>query len=159
MKNSEKSFQWIIGILRKHDVPFVVTGGLAANIYGSPRDLYDIDIEIPEKYFETILSDIKPYIVFGPGRLIDEYWDLELVILNHEGQMIDISGGETVKICNTKTKEWQLVPTDFKHIEEKEVFGITVPVVHPKDLLAYKLLLLRDHEMIDIEAVQKYLKN
>jgi len=72
MKNkSKKAFKWIITVLRKNKIPFRITGGFAAKIYGSQRELADIDIEIPDSYFDKILPEVKKYIIFGPAKYKD----------------------------------------------------------------------------------------
>ncbi len=159
MKNTKKSLLWIVEILNKHNVPFVISGGFSAKIYGSLRPLNDIDIDIPVEYFKTILADIKPYITYGPDHYTDERWDLQLITLNHEGQEIDLSGGDTVRICDARTGQWHNMPTDFTNVEQKKVFGITVPVIPPKDLIDYKSMLAGDHQKIDIQAASQYLNS
>jgi len=154
MKNPERTFKWITSVLDKHQIPFVITGGLAGKSYGSPRPLNDIDIDIHDKDFGVILDDIKPYIIFGPSRHKDERWDLLLATLNHEGQEIDISGGDTLKICDARTGEWKLNSTNFSNFEQREIFGITVPVITREDLIAYKSMLQGEHQKVDIEALK-----
>ncbi len=154
MKSPSNTFHWIVGILQKHKVPFVVTGGLAAKSYGSPRKLNDIDIDIHDADFEKIAEDIKPYLTFGPAHFVDERWDLLLATLNHEGQDIDLSGGDTLKICDNRTGEWHIMPTDFDNTEEREIFGLKVPVIVRGDLVDYKSMLQGEHQQVDIEAVK-----
>ena len=154
MRNSKKTFNWIIGILKEHDVPFVITGGLAGKSYGSPRPLNDIDIDIHDEDFDRILDEIKPYLIFGPAHYKDERWDLLLATLNHEGQEIDISGGDTLKICDARTGEWKLSPTDFSNVEQRGIFDLTVPVIAREDLVSYKSMLQGEHQQIDIQATQ-----
>ncbi len=155
VKNPEKTFNWIVDIFKKRNVSFVFTGGLVAKSYGSPRQLNDIDIDIHDKDFALILDDIKPYVIFGPAQYRDERWDLLLATLNHEGQDIDISGGDTLKICDVRTGEWKFSPTNFSNVEQKEVFGIIVPVVSRRDLIDYKSMLQGEHQQIDIRAIEK----
>lgn len=157
MKNPENSFKWIVGVLNKHNIPFVITGGLAAKSYGSPRPLNDIDIDIHDKDFDLILQDIKPYISFGPTLYRDERWNLLLTTLNHEGQDIDISGGDTLKICDARNGEWKPNHTDFHNVEKKEIFGLKVPVISREDLIAYKSMLRGEHQRVDIIAIQNTL--
>lgn len=133
-------------------MPFVLTGGLAAKSYGSPRPLNDIDVDIHDADFNQILNDIRPYIIYGPARYIDERWDLLLVTLNHNGQEIDISGGDSLKICDARTGEWKSNHTDFSHVEHRNVLGQVVPVISRDDLVAYKSMLEGPHQKIDIQA-------
>ena len=158
MKNPELTFHWIIDILEKHNIDFVVTGGLAAKSYGSPRPLNDIDIDIHDNDFGRILNDVKPYITSGPAHYQDERWDLQLMTLNHEGQDIDISGGDTLKICDAATGQWQENQTDFIHVEQRNIFGREVPVISRQDLVSYKTMLQGNHQKIDIQAVQSELE-
>jgi|ERR1051326_34011 hypothetical protein len=155
MKNPSKTFNWIVAILRKHQVPFVISGGLAAKAYGSPRPLNDIDIDIPNKCFVEILEDISPYIVYGPARLTDERWDCELLTLNHEGQDIDLSGGDDLKICDARTGEWKFMPTNFADTEQLEIFGLKVLVISRAALVEYKSMLDGKHQQVDIQALKR----
>ena len=40
----EKVLEWIVEIISINDIDYQITGGLAANLYGSGREVYDIDI-------------------------------------------------------------------------------------------------------------------
>jgi len=155
MKNPRKTFSWIINILKKYNIPFVVTGGLAAKSYGSARELNDIDIDIHDKDLNLIFKEVEPYVVFGPKQYKDERWDLLLLMLNYEGQDIDISGGNTLKICDARSGEWVDSPTDFFGIEERDIFGIRVPVISRKGLIDYKSMLVGENQKIDIKAVKE----
>ena len=154
MRDTKAAFEWIVDILRKHNVPFQVTGGLAARIYGSPRELYDIDIDIPGERFDEIMLDIEPHIIFAPYQFKDENWDLRLMTLNYAGQHIDISAAETIKICDAKSGKWCCDFSDLKRSVEKEVFGMSVPVTCKDDLLAYKSKLSRECDIKDIKAIK-----
>lgn len=156
MKNPEKTFVWIVSLLQARGVPFVVVGGLAAKSYGSPRPLNDIDIDIPDASFDIIRDAIGRYAVFGPARYRDERWDVLLATLNHEGQEIDISGGDSTKICDVRTREWIASPTDFSAVERREIFGIIVPVQTREHLVAYKSMLAGEHQQDDIRAIQDF---
>lgn len=160
MKYPAKTFKWIVDILKKQNIPFVISGGLSAKIYGSPRLLNDIDIDIHDKDINLILKDVEPYITFGPVQYKNKVWDLLLLTLNHEGQEIDISGGDTLRICDVKTGVWHKSPTDFSDIEQREIFGLIVPVISKKDLIEYKSMLVErghEHQQVDIDAVKNAL--
>ena len=152
MNNIEKAFHWIIEILRKRDVPFQVTGGLAARVYGSERPLHDIDIDIPEDRFQDILPDVKDHITFGPDRFVDEHWDLRLLRLNYEGQQIDICGDDT-KIRSARTEKWEDCRTNFLASDDHDLYGTLVPVIKKDDLIEYKKALGRPVDREDITAI------
>jgi hypothetical protein len=153
-KNTEEAFKWIVGLLQKHSILFQISGGFAARLYGSTRELADIDIGIPDNKFNELLSDIKKYIIFGPARYVDEEWDLKLVTLKYKGQDIDIAGRDTIKIFDKLNKVWIPGHRDLTINEDKEVYGITVPVIPKESLITYKKKIMREVDIIDIKALE-----
>lgn len=158
MENTAEAFKWIIGILKEHNIPFQITGGLAAKVYGSSRELFDIDIDIPDNRLQDVVSEVKEYIQFGPARYQDDYWDLLLLILNYKGQRIDLSG-ISARIFDQNTKQWVEIRTDFSKYETKNIFGVLVPVIQKEDLIEYKSKLMRPEDKIDIEEMIRPPKN
>jgi hypothetical protein len=155
--NLEPALKWIISILRKHNIPFQITGGLAAHIYGATRPINDIDIDVPDDKMDLLIPDIQKYITFGPAKYKDAKWDLKLITLNYNGQEIDIGGKSGEKILNDETKKWVHFSEKFKTTQRHTIFGIQIPVITPKDLIEYKKLLTGNHQKIDIEATEKYI--
>jgi len=153
-EKTKKALIWITEILNKHKIPFQISGGLSAKLYGSPRSLNDIDIDIPEEGFKKIISEVKKYIIFGPERYIDKKWDLQLMTLNYFSQEIDISGSEHLKIFDSKNNQWLSFPIDFKKVVWIPITGIKLPVISKEDLIKYKSYLDGDHQQIDINAIQ-----
>lgn len=152
-KDTKLALEWITGILRKYQVPFQISGGCAAKIYGSPRELNDIDIDIPEDCFGKILADVKPFVIYGPAQYKDQKWDLYLMTLNYAGQEIDIGSGD-VKISTKDHKEWTSFDTDFSKAVKKEFLGLEVSVIPKEDLIAYKKLLDGGHQQVDIQSIK-----
>lgn len=156
-EKTTKALRWIVGIFNKHNIPYRIGGGFAAKMYGSPRPLNDIDFGISEKYFSVIISEISQYITFGPARWdSDGKWDCELITLNYNGQEIDISGTETIKISNKKRTEWISLDESSDTID-MNVEGIDIKVMNPVELMEYKKELDGDHQLIDIKAIKNYL--
>lgn len=157
MKNTKAAFLWIVNILKKHKVPYQITGGFAAKIYGAKRKLADIDIEIPEEKFDDIYDavykDVKKFIIFAPKRYKKEGFDVFLMTLKYNGQLIDICGTRTDMVFDKKTKQWLRMPTNLKKYENKIIFGKRVKVISKKDLVAYKSKLQRQVDKIDIAQI------
>ncbi len=153
MKNTEYAFKWIVGLLQDNKIPFQLSGGLAARGYGSERPLYDIDIEVPDKYFDQLFPLVKDYVVYGPKRYLDNSFDLLLMTLKYEEQKIDISGCETDKLYNYETKQWEYCGTNIDEAVEKEFYGLTVPVIEWRDLVTYKKKIKRAVDLEDVRAV------
>lgn len=151
-EKTKLALMWITGILNKHKIPFQISGGFAAKLYGSPRPLNDIDLDIPKERFAEIVDEIKSYIVFGPAEYKDKKWNLYLITLNYHGQEIDI-GSTDVKIHDNTTDTWLDFLSDLSESIEMEVEGIKVSVIPKKDLIDYKKYLDGDHQKIDIDSI------
>lgn len=155
MRRTKEAFARIVDILKENGVPFRISGGFAVRIYGSTRELADIDIEIQKGCMELVSTRASPYIIYGPKRYKDRNWDLPLMTLRIFGQDIDIYEARTVKIYDKKLFRWVPLPTNFNRSVKKRVFGRTVSVMRPNDLISYKSRLGR---RVDIKDV-RYLKS
>ncbi|CAN5298544.1 hypothetical protein BH10PSE19_BH10PSE19_09200 [soil metagenome] len=153
MKNTATALQWIVTILEKHQYPYQITGGLAAQIYGATREIADIDIDIPEAAITQLQQEVAPYIIAGPERFQGELWDLYLMTLNYQGQEIDLSGAYETKIFNVQSGFWQPLLANFSTAKLCEVHGLLVPVIEQEDLIRYKTVLNRDVDQIDIQQM------
>lgn len=153
MENTEKALIWIVTILRKHNIPFQITGGFAARIYGSTRTLADIDIDIAGDRITELAGLVREYITYGPEQYKDEKYDLMIMTLNYMGQNIDIDP-EVIKIYNAEKKEWVTSTANIQNAIEREVYGIKVPVIPVDELIKYKLELRRDVDLQDVKDLQ-----
>lgn len=153
-KNTEAAFKWIVGILKKSSVPFQISGGFAARLYGSKRELADIDLGIPDNSFDTIYPEVKEYIIYGPEHYLDDEWDLKLMTLKYENQKIDIAGRDTIKIFDKERQTWVSAHRDLTVSEDIEVYGITVPVIPKQALIDYKKKINRKVDRLDVEAME-----
>ena len=158
MDSQAEAFAWIIGIFKKYKIPFLVSGGLAANSYGSTRKIKDFDFDISSAGLEKIIDAVRPYVVSGPEKHRSRALENTLLKLRYKNQDIDIAGSSNTKIYDEEKSVWVEDSVDFSRLEEKEIFGLKVPVTHPEDLIAYKSRFPRPEDIIDIEAVKKYLE-
>jgi hypothetical protein len=154
MKDTKTAFKWIINLLQKKNIPFQIAMGLAARLYGSSRDLADIDIFVPDNKLELILPDVKNYIKTPLRHYQGRLWDIKIVALEYKGQWIELLGATNIKVFDKKNKQWSHVPTDFSKSETKEIFGMKVPVMTKKQLLDIKGKLLRRVDELDIKEIQ-----
>ncbi len=154
MKNTEKAFKWIVNILNKNNIPYQISGGFAARLYGSNRELADIDIGIPDEGFNIIYSEVKDYIIYGPKHYLDDEWDLKLMTLKYENQKIDLAGRDSIKIFDKLNKKWIPAHRDMTLSENKEVYGIIVPVIPKASLIAYKKKIMRKVDIEDIKNLE-----
>jgi len=152
-KTTKAAFHWIVNILRKTNIPFQIAGGLAANLYGANRPLEDIDIDIPEEYFLRVKDEVKNYIVYGPAQFKDETWDLMLMTLDYQGQLIDLGGAFNAKIFNRSSQIWQKCHANFSKSEIMKCFDLDVPFISKKELILYKTALCRAVDLIYIKEM------
>ena len=68
MRRAALAFEWIVTLLRRSNIQFQVTGGLAARAYGSTRALADIDLNVASKDLDKIARRCQGHIVFGPDH-------------------------------------------------------------------------------------------
>ncbi|KTD68221.1 hypothetical protein Lste_1379 [Legionella steelei] len=155
MQNIKAALIWITDILKKHHVLFQITGGLAARAYGATRPIEDIDIDIPEDKFDIIKNEVAGFITYGPDQFKSNTWDLLLMTLNYQGQVIDLSGAYQTKIFNGKTGLWQGLSEDLSKTHSKNILGLQLPVIPLDVLIAYKEALSREVDIIDIQEIAK----
>lgn len=154
MNNAKEALIWITNIIKKHNIPYQIAGGLAVRAYGSTRELKDIDIDIPEEDIEKIKDEVRSFITFGPNQFKDESWDLLLMTLNYQGQEIDLSGAYNTKVYNKKKKVWEKIITDFSKVKYIDIYGLTLPVIGREELIAYKKILARPVDVLDLEHLE-----
>lgn len=153
-QKAKDALKWIVGILDGKKIPYQISGGFSAKIYGSPRPLNDIDIDVPDERLQEIYEDVRQYVVYGPAHYLNGKWDLTLMTLNYHGQEMDIGGGDNPKVSNQARTEWVPIPTDFTRFVSMVVDRISINVIPPKELISYKQHLDGEHQKVDIEAVQ-----
>jgi hypothetical protein len=153
MKKTENALRWIVGIFEKHAIPFQISGGYAAKLYGSDRPLADLDFDVPEEYFQKLIPEVKQYIVYGPQQYKDDSWDLLLMTLNYNGQEIDIAGAYEAKLFDKSTQTWITNRVDLSKALIKEMFGLQLPVMSKEELITYKKKLNRDVDEEDVRQL------
>jgi len=162
MKNKlENGLKWITGILEELKIPYQISGGLAAHIYGATRPVNDIDIDVPERRMEELVFRVKKYIIQDLGHFQDKKWDAKLMVLDYHGQIIDLDGAENMKIYDEVNKVWVPCPANLNSSRILKFFDLEIPVVDPRDLAIYKKLLIakgHEHHIGDVDAVEKYIK-
>jgi len=152
--------RWITDILDRNNIPYKIGGGFAAKIYGSPREVKDIDISLSGKYFDIIVLEVKEYITDGPKHYLNEKWDCNTLSVNYKGQDIDMTDVDTLKMTTLNQSKWINVK-DIRLFDGivTDINGIKALIMDPRDLIEYKKELGGEHQQVDIEYIQKYLDN
>jgi hypothetical protein len=153
------ALKWIIEILNRKQIPYQISGGFAAHLYGATRPINDIDIDIPEDSFLEIINEVRSFIIDELQQYKDEKWDLQIMTLDYHGQEIDISGAYNGKVSNKQGTQWVPVVVDFSSSQKINVKGIVVNVASPEKMIEYKQHLNGDHQIEDIKAMQHYIES
>jgi hypothetical protein len=154
LNKAKAALIWIVNILNAHGIPYQVEGGLAANCYGSTRELADIDIFIPSSGFDKISNDVDGYVDFGPAFYTGTHWRLVYQVLNYRGQQIEICDAGKANYFDTQSNTWIKREIDFTKAETIEIFGISTKVIPKSDLIEYKSGTNREVDIIDIEQIK-----
>jgi hypothetical protein len=153
-ETQKEVLKFLVQTLNGEDIIFQVSGGLAAIAHGATRPLYDIDLEIHKEDVEKVRRLFKDYITEDWNNELDgedDQFDIWMMKLDIRGVPIDINQVEEVYLIS-KTGERTLQPSAMD-TEPKVVEGITLPVLRKEPLIAYKKILGRDTDLIDIEQI------
>jgi hypothetical protein len=153
-KNASAALAWIAEMLKSQNIPFQVTGGLAALVYGSTRPLADIDIDVPDEYLAELAGLLAGHVLSGPARYRDGEWDIMLLTVQYAGCEIDLGGVPGAKVFDRAARSWVPLVTDLESAVPLKVFGVEVPVIAKHALIAYKRRLDRDVDRMDITAME-----
>jgi len=154
------ALDFIIPLLKAGAVPYQITGGFAVYLYGGTREVNDIDIDLPRAGLNTILPKLRPFIDSGPERYRDSTWDIELVTLTFQGQVIDLTVAEDAYIMNQRTGAREPLRMNFESVRKVFAFGRTLAVQAPEDLIEYKSKIVHEEakHANDVSVVRHFLK-
>jgi hypothetical protein len=74
----------------------MVSVGFAAKLRGSPRQLRDIDLDIPDKYLEKVAKIAEKHVAQGPEKHESRAFKNNILKLEYNGVKIDIGGRNRV---------------------------------------------------------------
>ena len=127
-------------VLRDEEIPFVLAGGLAVHARGGPPTEHDVDFMLRAEDAERALTALTA-AGFREERP-PEGWLYK--VYDEDDSMIDL-----IFAPNSKPERVQAF---LDHSDDIEVFAITLPVMSVTDVLATKLLTLKEHEL-DYDSV------
>lgn len=152
--SQKKVLKYIVETLKGNEVSFQVSGGLAAIVYGSNRPLNDIDIDVSRKDIKKVENLFKRYLIEPFFHLQNENFDIWIMTFEINGVRVDVTQAEESYFINKKGQKIRMDahPKNAKIIYIK---GIEIPVEDKKDLIAYKKVIGREVDLIDIEQISK----
>jgi hypothetical protein len=120
--------------LRDHDVPFVLAGSLAVYARGGPETDHDVDFVLAPRDADRALE-----VLSASGfrsEVPPEGWLYK--VFDENDSMIDL-------IYAPNNADAETVEKIVAHADELEVYAIRMKVMSGTDVLASKLLALREH--------------
>lgn len=147
----------VCGRLEKAEIPYMITGSMAANFYAVPRMTRDIDIvlEVKTKDVERMLALFRD----------DFYIDREAMIeaIGKKGMFNIIHGKHVVKVDFIVRKDAPYREVEFGRRRKIEVDKGSVFVVSPEDLILSKLCWAKESlselQLRDVRNLLKVVKN
>lgn len=128
------------GVLRDHGIPFALAGGLAVYARGGPETGHDVDFVLRESDADRAL-ELLSEAGFRSERP-PEGWLYK--VYDEDDSMIDL--------IFAPNNQPEAVPEMLERADELEVYAITMNVMSITDVLATKLLALKEHE-VDYDSV------
>jgi hypothetical protein len=146
-----RALRMLLPVLQAQNVRYQITGGLAGNLYGSTWPLHDIDLDVVGADIPRLLSALTAIgaeLTRPLSRLVDDEFDLELATVALAGVDVDISQVEDAYVFHRGTRAPLI--TDLDRATTRTIEDLTVYVQPLDDLIAYKELLGRHHDLIDL---------
>ena len=150
----KKILQKIVHTLRGNNIPFQVSGGLAAIAYGAKRPLFDLDIDVNKRDIHKVRELFKDYIVDDFYNLQDKNFDIWLLSLRIDGITVDMTQAENSYYLGkdgTRTR----MDADLSKAKIINIEGIEVPVEDKEELISYKKITARDTDLDDIRQISR----
>lgn len=148
LRNLPNDWKELLEILNKHDVRYLLVGGVAANFYGQPRFTQDIDFLVArdEKNAQQIIRSLEE---FGFGSLglssVDFQKPNYVVQLGKPPHRVDfLTGIDGVEFESA-----------WVNRQEGLVQNVKIPIISVDDLLKAKRAAGRLKDLSDIEVIEK----
>jgi hypothetical protein len=124
----------IVHALDEAEIPFMLTGSLAAAFYGTPRATQDIDlvIEAQPASLKRLIDNLE-----GAGLYVDRGAAVEALDTAGQFNAIDPSSGWKADLIIRKPRDFSR--TEFHRRRKDELFGIEVGLTTLEDLIIAKL--------------------
>ena len=152
-KMTANTFEELLELLLKNKVNFIVVGGLAVAMNGVVRTTDDVDILIDDSA-ENIALLLETLKLFGEGYASElsphDFIDEEGAIRIVEAFPLDIF----VRMQGLKYDAMQAMTAQYTM-----PYGLTVPFLHAKGLIALKTGSLREKDQFDVVALKTLLQN
>ncbi|MDB5264854.1 MAG: hypothetical protein JWN64_425 [Parcubacteria group bacterium] len=149
---------YIIPILEQLKLRWCITGGFACYVYGVPRNITDIDIDIEvskdDPVFEEFLKLVEPNITSPLEHFVDQNYDNYNVEVM---EILDICPMAEMSIFIKETGKYENFYKDgFPDVEIGEFQDFKLPLLSKKLIIKNKEMLVwqRESDFKDIEGLK-----
>lgn len=160
---AKESLAFIIPILEKYNIRWVITGGFAAYAYGVYRPLNDIDIDIDthkdDPQFKRFLEELSPYITQPLEHFVDQNYDNHNFEITYKGQVVDICPMADLKIFDKDAHAYVPFYNGYPDVEGVAFEGMTLPLLSKRRVIQNKEMLVwrRESDEKDIAGLKALL--
>lgn len=134
-----------VGVLERLRIPYFLFGANAQNVWGQPRYTKDADfvLFLDEPGFADLLSGLgSSGFAVDPTRDAGRLQAGRMIKLGFAGITVDFVLGET-----------EFDRSALARRRQKEYLGMSLEVASPEDVILYKLIAHRSHDLGDIEGI------
>jgi hypothetical protein len=152
LTDSEKrALRRLVEMLEGARICYQFTGGFAGNLHGSRWPLHDIDVDVARADLPRLCRLCQPHVTRPLGRYEDHEFDLQLMCIELDGTKIDISQAEDAYARKAGLR----VPlgTTLANRIRMPLFDFQVWVQPLKELIAYKIILGRSADLLELQAL------
>lgn len=159
-KKAYEALSFIIPLLQKHNLQWVITGGFACYVYGVPRQLTDIDIDVNASKdtpaFKQFYEELKQYLTQPLKHFVDQNYDNYNFEVTIQGQVVDICPMAEMKVINKQSGQYENFYEGFPQVEFKNFNGLELPLL-AKDLIIKNkemLVFQRESDRADVAGLR-----
>lgn len=142
----------VVTKLYQANIPYQVSGGIAAIAYGATRDVYDIDIEVYQKDIPKAAELFKKYVVDPFYHHVQDGFDLWLMTLKIHGVPVDVCQAEGSYVTGRAGTKVRLA-SDLNQATVIKFGDLRVSVAAKDELINYKRVLGRPTDIQDIAQI------
>jgi hypothetical protein len=150
---TELALSWITEQLKRNNIDYVLTGGLAAFLYGSKRKPHDIDILLTHDTVREICQKLNEWVVEKPDFYNDGTFSVYAASLYFHGQRIELLGGTKAKSITGEWKDFGDFAQTSKDITLFPFGNSFLPLMNKKELIEKKKFTAREKDIEDIENI------
>lgn len=151
--NVHATLRWMCELLPKENIPYQISGSVAAIAHGAKRSTDEIDLFVSAAQFSKVFRLIVSHVVAYAWRRVDDDWDRLTLSLEHDGTRVTISVAEGAQFREAATQEWLEAEVNLEASEMKMVFGIEVSIMPRDQLLDQMRRLDREIDRRDIRDI------